>query len=282
MSNNPMNIERKSTNPAGGNETDFLTGDGRAGDGGGLTDMLVVTTTVGMVNRVHSHTTSTGPAVALGLELVERTTSLEQGLVDTATAGDDTDRGTSRARDRLLCARGQTNASLVLVGRVANDGRVVARRAGERTAVPDLLLHVADDSTLRALGNREDVADGESSLLAGVDECASVEALSRDESLLAELVAVRVAENDAREGCAATSVVDDLLDDAADVAVALGKVERPELGRVLVVVRVRLELYPIFQYFSLQALWSTTYNGVRAPLCANDPTHGLRCGGGVW
>jgi hypothetical protein len=31
--------------------------------------MLVVTTTVGMVDGVHGNTTSTGPAVALGSEL---------------------------------------------------------------------------------------------------------------------------------------------------------------------------------------------------------------------
>ena len=82
------------TYPASSNKTDFLTGDGRAGDGGRLTDMLVVTTTVGMVDGVHRHTTSTRPAVALSLELVERTAGLEQRLVDTATAGDDADRRT--------------------------------------------------------------------------------------------------------------------------------------------------------------------------------------------
>ena len=36
--------------------------------------------------------------------------------------------------------------------------------------------------------------------------------------------------------------MDDLLDDPADVAVALGEVERAQLGGVLVQIRVRLEL----------------------------------------
>ena len=52
----------KVTYPTRGNETDFLTGDGRAGDGGRLTDVLVVTTTVRVIHGVHSNTTSTGPA----------------------------------------------------------------------------------------------------------------------------------------------------------------------------------------------------------------------------
>ena len=57
------------TCPAGGDETSLLTGNGVARDGRGLSDMLVVTTTVGMVDGVHGNTTSTGPAVALGSEL---------------------------------------------------------------------------------------------------------------------------------------------------------------------------------------------------------------------
>lgn len=52
----------KSTYPPGGNKTDFLTRDGTTRDGGRLSNMLVVTTTVGMVDGVHRHTTSTGPA----------------------------------------------------------------------------------------------------------------------------------------------------------------------------------------------------------------------------
>jgi hypothetical protein len=57
------------TCPAGGNETSLLTGNGVARDGRGLSDMLVVTTTVGVIDGVHGNTTSTGPAVALGSEL---------------------------------------------------------------------------------------------------------------------------------------------------------------------------------------------------------------------
>ena len=79
---------------------------------------------------------------------------------------------------------------------MADDSRVVARGTGERSTVTRLLLDVADDGTLRALGDGEDVANSELSLLASVDEGTSVKTLSRDEGLLAELVTVGVAEND--------------------------------------------------------------------------------------
>ena len=135
--------------------------------------------------------------VTLGLELVERTTSLQQWLVNTSTASNDTDGRTAAARDGLLRTRWETNAGLVLIGGVADDGGVVAGCPRERTAVTDLLLNVADDGTLGALSDGKDVADGENGLLAAVDEGTGVHALGGDECLLAELVAVGVTENDA-------------------------------------------------------------------------------------
>lgn len=191
--------------------------------------MLVVTTTVGMVHGVHSHTTSAGPAaqrestsapdqnaaaaaatanalVTLGLELVERAPGLEQRLVDTPAPGDDPDRRARAARDGLLRAGRQPDARLVLLGRVADDRRVVAGRARERAAVAGLLLDVAHDRALGALAHGEHVADRERGLLARVDEGARVQALRRDEGLLAELVPVGVAEDDARQGCAAVGI----------------------------------------------------------------------------
>ena len=83
---------------------------------------------------------------------------------------------------------------------MADDGRVVAGGTSECAAVTNLLLDVADDSTLRQLRDREDVADRKLGLLAAVDEGTGVETLRRDKSLLAELVTVGIAEDDTGKG----------------------------------------------------------------------------------
>ena len=49
----------------GGDKTDFLAGNGATGNGGRLANVLVVTTTVRMVNGVHCHTTSARPAIRI-------------------------------------------------------------------------------------------------------------------------------------------------------------------------------------------------------------------------
>lgn len=142
--------------------------------------------------------------VTLGLELVVCTTSLKQRLVDTTTASDDTNGRTAAAGDGLLRAGRETDTGLVLIWRVADDSRVVAGRAGKRAAVACLLLDVADDGTFGQLGNRDNVANSELSLLSTVNEGTSVKTLGRNESLLAELVAVGVPEDNTGKGGSTT------------------------------------------------------------------------------
>lgn len=82
---------------------------------------------------------------------------------------------------------------------MADNGGVVARCPCKCTTVTNLLLHVADDGSFGALSDGDDVPDGECGFLSAVNEGAGVEALSGDEGLFAELVAVGIAEDDASE-----------------------------------------------------------------------------------
>ena len=160
--------------------------------------------------------------------------SLKQRLVCSTTTSDDTDHTTDAGLDDLLGARGELDTGLALVGVVANDGNVVTGGTAKSTTVAHLLLDVGDNGTLGAGSEREDVANGEGSVLAGVDELAGVHALVGDEGLGVELEAVRVTEDDLGEGSTTAGVVDDLLHDTANIAVSLSEVESAELGGGLV------------------------------------------------
>lgn len=216
-------------------------------------------TTVGMVDGVHGNTTSLGPRVALDSELVLGTRSLckwnqqicasraimapgapgsekkhtQERLVGTATTSNNADHATGAAVDDLLGTRGKLDAGLALIRVVADDGDVVAGGTGKGATVTNLLLDVGDDGTLGHGAQGQDVADGQSSVLAGVDELAGVHALVGDEGLGVLLELVGVLEGDLGEGSTTTGVVDDLLHDSAEVAIALSVVESSELGRGL-------------------------------------------------
>lgn len=69
---------------------------GESANGGRVTDMLLVTTTMGMVDGVHSNTSDSGPgSSSLCLPSVVGVSSLADGLVGSATAGDEADHGSA-------------------------------------------------------------------------------------------------------------------------------------------------------------------------------------------
>ena len=118
--------------------------------------MLVVTTTVGMLDGVHGHTTHLRPAVTLDLVLVVSTTSLQHGLVDTSTSGDDANGGPVGRGDDLLGAGGQLDPGPLGVGVVGDHDGVVAGGTGDTATVAGLLLQVGDDGTLGHLEKPEE------------------------------------------------------------------------------------------------------------------------------
>ena len=107
------------------------------------------------------------------------TRRLHERLVCAATTSDDTDHTTARAGEDLLGTRWELDTGLALIGVVADDGNVVTGGTAERTTVTVLVLDVGQDGTLGDGVEGQDVADGESGVLSGVDElclCVSLRA----------------------------------------------------------------------------------------------------------
>ena len=121
----------------------------------------MVTTTEWMVYRVHAYTSHSRPAVTLSLVFEVGSAGLQDRLVDTTTASDDTNHGSVERRNGLLGARGQLDLGLVGVGVVRDNGGVVARRTGHLTSVTRLLLDLAHDGTLGHLTDWQNVSDGD-------------------------------------------------------------------------------------------------------------------------
>jgi len=206
-----------------------------------VTNVLVVTSTVRVLNGVHGNTTHIGPAVAFDFVLVEGAAGLQHGLVATAAASADADHGAAGGLNDLFGAGRQTHARLSGVQVVRDDGRVVAGGAGHLASVSGLLLHVADDGAFGHGTQSKHVADLQLGLLATVDKLAGVHALGGDKSLLHLLELVGVTEGNAGQRCATSGVMEDLLDHALDVTVLLAIIEGSELGSSLAGSGVRLK-----------------------------------------
>ena len=157
----------------------------------------------------------------------------QHGLVSTAATSDNTDHASGLAVDDLLGAGGQLDSGLALIGVVADNGDVVARSAAQSTTVTNLALNVRNDGTLRNGAQGQNVANGQSSVLSGINKLTSVHSLVGDEGLGVLLELVGVPEDNLGQRSTSAGVVDDLPHNTADVAMSLGVIESSELGRGL-------------------------------------------------
>jgi len=64
--------------------------------------MLVITSSVGMVHRIHGHTTNLGPAISFGLIFVICTSGFQHRFFNTTTTSNDSNGGTRNRGDKLF------------------------------------------------------------------------------------------------------------------------------------------------------------------------------------
>ena len=150
------------TGSSGGHETSLLTAGSVSADGRGVTDVLLVTTTMRMVDGVHSNTSDSGPgSSSLGLPSVVGVSSLADRLVGSATAGNQADHGSAGAGHGGAGAGGKSHTGLLAVVGVADDDGGAAGGAREGASVTGLGLAVRDDGTFGEGVHGQDIADRE-------------------------------------------------------------------------------------------------------------------------
>mmetsp|Transcript_7540 Transcript_7540/g.13140 ORF Transcript_7540/g.13140 Transcript_7540/m.13140 type:complete len:272 (-) Transcript_7540:8-823(-) len=221
------------TGAPGCNQTNLGTRHGLARHRGGVSHVLMVSSSVRVLHGVHGRTAHLRPAVPLHAILVVVVSSLQHWLVHAATTRDDAHDGPAGGRQALAAAGGKTNAGLASIIGMAHYHARGARRTGKTTTICCLLLTHGDHGSLRHLGQRQHVPDRQLSLGATVHELSSVTSFHCHPQFLLQLVAVRVMEDHLTQGSTTTRIVQDLLDQALDVALALDIVHCAQLHSTL-------------------------------------------------
>ena len=104
-----------------GNETTFLTAGSVSSCGCGVTNVLMVTTTVRMLDGVHRNTSHSWPVSLLGVRSVVGGIGAEHRLVSSLTTGANTNHGSAASKDGLANARWESDAGLLAVFGVTDD-----------------------------------------------------------------------------------------------------------------------------------------------------------------
>ena len=92
------------TGSSGGDETNLLTAGSVSPGGRGVTNVLMVTTTVRMFDGVHGNTSDDGPIALLGVGLVVSLVGLEHRLIASSATGANADHSSAATDDGLTDA----------------------------------------------------------------------------------------------------------------------------------------------------------------------------------
>jgi len=169
------------TSPSGGNETALLTSWRVTPGSGGVTNMLMVTTTMRMFDGVHSDTSHSGPILPLGLGLEVGGVSLKKGLIAPLSTGDHTDHGSAATHNGLPDAGWESNARLLSIFGVTDHDAGGSGSAGNSATVSHFRLNAGDDGAFGHLVDREDIADLQGGFVTAVNEHAGVHSFDGDE-----------------------------------------------------------------------------------------------------
>ena len=89
------------TSSSSGDKTDLLTSGDVSSHGRSVTDMLLVTTTMRMLDWVHCDTSNSWPVLSLTLSLVPGSVGLQEWLVGSLSTGNDTNHSSAGSDDSL-------------------------------------------------------------------------------------------------------------------------------------------------------------------------------------
>jgi len=188
----------------------------------------MVTTTMRMLDWVHSYTSDTWPVSLLSVGFVVRSISLEKRLLSSLSTSDDSDHGSACALDGLSHTRWHSDTGLLTIFGVADDDSTGARGSSEGATVTHLGLNVGDDGSFWHAVDWDNIANSKGSFRSSIDKLTGVHALDSDEILSVLLVFVLVSENDFGKRCATARIVHNVLHNSFDVSFALSEVQGSE------------------------------------------------------
>jgi len=132
---------------SGGDETDFLTMRCVPADGWRMSDMLLITTTMGMIYGIHSDSSNSGPSSAFCLVFVVLATGLANWLVWSSTSSANSDHSSAITWNGSSAATWESNSGLVTIIRVTDDNSWCSTCSSKRSSVSCLSFTIGNNSS---------------------------------------------------------------------------------------------------------------------------------------
>ena len=221
--------------------------------------MLVVTSSVWMVNGVHGYSSYNRPHFSLGLELPVLGSCLQKRLFISSSSGNNSDHGSCFGVNGLSDTRGQFDSCLLAIFTLSNNSGVSARCSGELTFISISILDIADKSSFRDFSHWQYISDIQRCLASAVDVLSGVHSLTSQIIDCFGLITILVSKLDFGERSSSARVVDDFSDHSSYVSLSFCVVQFSIPG-FCYSFEVMCSVYWVWSSFSL---WSNSSTHVR-------------------
>ena len=118
---NNLSSSSDETGSSGSNETTLSTSGGISSNSRWMTDMLMVTTTMRMLDWVHGDTSNSWPVLSFTLHLEPGGVSLKEWLINSLATSADTNHSSAHTVDGLSGSGWESDSSLLTIIGVTND-----------------------------------------------------------------------------------------------------------------------------------------------------------------
>lgn len=187
--------------------------------------MLMITSSVWMVNWVHSDSSNNWEVFSLSLMSPVLSTSLKNRLFISTSSSNDSDHGSRLAVNSLSDTRRKFDSGLETILRVGNDSHERSRSSSELSIISFSKLNIGNKGTLRDLTNRQNVTNLKSGFFSTENSLSGKHAFNSQVQFLDFLIVIRIFELDSGNRSTSAWIVEDLLDNTFNKSVSLLVVE---------------------------------------------------------
>jgi len=132
--------------------------------------VLLVTTSMWMLDWIHSNTSNNWPDLSLSLVLVELVSGLENWLLNNTSRSNQSNHCSAFSVNGLSGTRWELYSGLAAVFRVTDDGSADTAGSGVAASVTWVQFDVANSCTFRDLVDRKDVSNCQMSFKLGLSQ----------------------------------------------------------------------------------------------------------------
>merc|ERR1719198_1649150 len=193
-------------------------------------DMLMVSSSVWMLDWIFGDTSDLWPAVSLQSEFMVGSSGFEHWFINSSTTSDEAKHSSVSAGVELFDTGWEFYSGFAGVGVVGDNGTVTTGSFSDLTSITRFFFQLADDGTFWHLSDWHDVTNVEGSFFTGVDELTGADTFWADHGFGDFSVFVGVLELDFGQWGAPAWVVNDVLYKTLDKTLSFGIVQRSEFG----------------------------------------------------